>query len=141
MAAAYSELSPPKQKNRSGGGGGGPGTQGAGQQGRERKWDGHELEKLMDKRTKAKRECSVCATAAAAEPQGGAWTGAERRGAREKGQKRGARAALELEATRGDEVQQEVVRDGQKQRRRCYSRGADQSRGVPEEEEERGWGL
>jgi hypothetical protein len=74
------------------------------------------LEKLVDKTTKAKRECSVRATAAAR------WRWQSRRvalGQEQSGvvrtgraRKEGARAALELEAMRGDEVQQEVARDG-----------------------------
>jgi hypothetical protein len=62
MAAAHCEPSSPEQNNRSSGG---PGTWGAEQKGREGKWDGHGLEKLVDRRIEAERECSVRATAAA----------------------------------------------------------------------------
>jgi hypothetical protein len=62
MAAAHSEPSSPEQNNRSGRG---PGSRGVGQEGREGKWDEHGLEKLVDRRTEAKRERSVRATEAA----------------------------------------------------------------------------
>jgi hypothetical protein len=62
MAAVHSKPSSPEQNNMSGGG---PGTRGAGQEGREGKWDGHGLQKLVDRIMEAKRECSVRGTAAA----------------------------------------------------------------------------
>jgi hypothetical protein len=80
MAAAHSEPSSPEQNNRSGGG---PGSRGVGQEGREGKWDEHGLEKLVDRRTKAKREHSVCAMAAVSCRPGSAPGG---RGTRRNGQ-------------------------------------------------------
>jgi hypothetical protein len=62
---------------------------------------------------------------AAALPPGGAWTGAERRGAREKCQKRGARAALELGAMRG-------VKCSRRWRGAAGNSGERQSRGTEE---------
>jgi hypothetical protein len=117
MAVAHSEPSSPEQKNKSGGG---PGTRGAGQKGREGKWDGHGLEKLVDRRTEAKRECSVHAMAAARWQRQSckAALGQEQSSMARAGRARreGARAALELGATRGGEVQQEVARGGRKRR-------------------------
>jgi hypothetical protein len=78
------------------------------------------LEKLVDRRTEAKRECSVRATAAARWRQqsrrvalGQEQSGVARAGRARREQ---ARAALELGATRGGEVLQEVARGGQKRR-------------------------
>jgi hypothetical protein len=92
----------------------GSGTRGAGQEGREEKWDGHGLEKLVDRRTEAKRECSVRAMAAARwwRQSRKAALGEEQSGVVRAGRARreGARAALKLGAMRGGEGKQEVER-------------------------------
>jgi hypothetical protein len=106
MVAAHSEPSSPEQNNRSGGG---SGSRGVGQEGREGKWDEHGLEKLVDKRTEAKRECSVHATAAASCQPGSAPGG---RGMRRNGQQRDGERREDVGATRGGMGKQEVSRGG-----------------------------
>jgi hypothetical protein len=95
MAAAHSEPSSSEQNNRSGGS---PGSRGVGQEGREGKWDEHGLGKLVDRRTEAKRERSVHATAAASYRLGSAPGG---RGMRRNDQQRDGERREDVGATRG----------------------------------------
>jgi hypothetical protein len=101
------------------------------------KWEGHELKKLTGKlrRSEGREEAPAFATVAArCQPAGARAERGNGVASAGRARREGVRAALELGATRGGEVQQEVARGGRKWQAAVLQQRS-RAEGVPEEEE------